>query len=1123
MVNDKSDRLLYPMMRMSKGYNLERVSWNSAMNRVTKAFKSIIDRFGSDSVGFYVSGQCLTEEYYLVNKLTKGFLQTNNIDTNSRLCMSSAVVGYKKTLGEDSVPITYEDIELADCFLIAGANPAWCHPILFQRIDKVKELNPNAKVIVVDPRRTESCEIADIHVQLNPGTDTTFFNAVARVLIESDQIDHQFVKEHTDGFENLRDSVFQQNLEESAKICGIEKNDINNTAWAIADSNGFLSFWAMGLNQSSMGVEKNLSLINLSLITGKIGKPGSGPFSLTGQPNAMGGREVGGLSNLLAAHKDLANPQHRKEVADFWGVDFISEKPGLTATQMIDSLNAGTMKAIWVITTNPVVSLPNAKIADAAFQKANFVVVQDISKKSDTVSFADVVLPAANWLEKEGTMTNSERRVTYLPKVIEPPGEARTDVDIILDFAKRMGFTEKFTYANTEEIFLEHAALTKGTNIDITGLNYSILKENRSIQWPFTAREMTSTPRLFNDNKFYTDNGNAKIFAPKEEITSEKLSERYPLILTTGRIRDQWHTMTKTGKVNKLKQHVSQPFLEIHPNDAEERGIEHGALVKIENDRGLVEVEARVTDAIKEGVVFLPMHWGKRFNNSLGRANNITSPQVDPISKEPDFKFAAVEVQSLKTTDDKKTIIVIGAGAASYKFIEEYRSLNENDEIIVFSKEESTFYNRIFLPDYMHRAKSWSSLQLVSDNFLDDNSISLFHNKSVQQILDKEKIIIDNDGIEHRYDKLVIASGSSAILPEKFNIEAEGIFTMRSKIDADAVLSLIQSEQIVGEELVIIGGGLLGIEIAVALNSIVPDVTLIHRSQNLMNKQLDSQASHILAQELSDQGIQLILNDEITRVIHDDQKISAIQLRSGKFITAKIIIFAIGTKPNLDFVQGTKLKVEEGLIVNEKLETNVKDIYALGEVAQIKATRYGIAKAAFEQATIAAAIIADSKPLAYHGTMNLNILKAGDIKLSAIGETKNSRPGIETIVFLDASERIYKKLFIENDRLIGAILVGDTSDADLVIDYIESKIELGTERQRLLRSNAEARPKLKGNLVCSCNSVGEENLTEIIDSGVTDLPTLCKQSKAGLGCGSCKPEVSRLLASHSKKTEVLVS
>jgi ferredoxin-nitrate reductase len=439
-VMDQTDRLLYPEMRYNRHLPRQRVSWDQALDRTAAVFKTFIDKYGPESVAFYASGQCLTEEYYVLNKLVKGFIGSNNIDTNSRLCMSSAVVAYKMALGEDAVPICYEDIELSDCLFIAGANPAWCHPILWRRVEAAKAANPRLKIIVSDPRRTQTSALADLHLQLNPGTDIVLHHAIGRVLIESGNIDACFIQQHTEGFEKYCECVMQRTVAEAAYICGVEEWEIRQAASFIGIATGFVTMWTMGLNQSVVGVHKNLSLINLNLITGQIGKPGSGPFSLTGQPNAMGGREVGGLSNLLPAHRDLANPAHRAYVESFWGGKKISSKPGYTATEMFEALSDGRLKAIWILCTNPLISLPDVRRAEEGLKKAKFVVVQEISNKPESLKYADVVLPAAAWTEKEGTMTNSERRISYLSKIVDAPGDALPDAEILLRFARKMGY-----------------------------------------------------------------------------------------------------------------------------------------------------------------------------------------------------------------------------------------------------------------------------------------------------------------------------------------------------------------------------------------------------------------------------------------------------------------------------------------------------------------------------------------------------------------------------------------------------------------------------------------------------------------------------------------------------------
>lgn len=1114
-MQDHSDRLLYPEMRYSRNHPYQRVSWDDALKRAAAVFKSITQTYGPDAVGFYVSGQCLTEEYYVANKLVKGFIGTNNIDTNSRLCMSSAVAGYAKVLGEDSVPVSYEDIELADCFLISGANPAWCHPILFRRIEAHKQRNPDVKLIVVDPRKTQTCAMADLHLQITPGSDIYLYNAIARTLIENGEVDYDFIRNHTEEFEKYRDSVFRYTIEEAAMQCDVPVSDIKLAASYIAASKGFLTLWAMGLNQSVIGVNKNIALISLNLITGHIGKPGSGPFSLTGQPNAMGGREVGGLATMLAAHRSYANPQHRKEVAEFWGVPAVSEKPGLTATQMIEALERGDLKAIWIICTNPLVSLPDARRVEAALKKARFVVVQDISRKSDTVEFADLILPAAGHFEKEGTMTNSERRISYLNKVVDPPGEALPDVDILCRFGKEMGFNG-FSYSSPAEIFEEHCRLTKGTNLDISGLTYNFLKTKGTAQWPF--RENEGTPRLFTDNIFFTPSRKAKFHSLDDpENQSEPVTSDFPLILTTGRIRDQWHTMTKTGKVNKLKQHIDKPFLEIHPHDALIRNIKNGDVVEIDNYRGSVRVIAKVTEDIKKGVVFLPMHWGKILQRDLARANNLTSTLVDPVSKEPDFKFAAVEVRRYEKPLEK--IVVVGAGAAAYRFLQTYRQLNESDEVHVFSKEKDPFYNRVLLPEYVNDTLSWDRLQKFQAGEFESMNVTLHREKEVVMINRTQKYIVDQTGKKHLYDKLILATGSRAFIPKEAPVHLPGVFTMRMRKDADDLKKFLKPDG----HVVIIGGGLLGLELAASLKHIDVNISIIQLSGRLMERQLDNLSGQLLLEFVEEMGIQIFINDRVQSVdkVNDSERLE-VKLQSGKVTQADAVVYAVGTRPNIEFATEAGLETARGIIVNDYMQTSDPNIFAAGEIAEHRGKLLGITSAAEKQADVLARFLHGDVQSTYEGAVPMNILKFSDFDLCSIGiaEIPVNSEGYDEILFIDKSMRYYKKCIVKDDRLVGAVLLGDKSEFAEFKMLIESEIELSDRRMQLLRSGKKVEPVI-GKLVCSCNQVGDGNLKKIIEGGCSSLPELCQASGAGLGCGSCKPEIQRILKESLRDAEVL--
>lgn len=1106
-MQDKSDRLLYPEMRWSRSHPYQRVSWDVAIKRAAAVFKSIIENYGPDAVGFYVSGQCLTEEYYIANKLVKGFIGTNNIDTNSRLCMSSAVVGYAKMLGEDAVPVSYEDIELADCFLIAGANPAWCHPILFRRIETHKQNNPNVRMIIVDPRRTQSCANADLHLQILPGTDIYLYNAIGRILIENGEVDYEFIKNHTQDYELYRESVFKHTVEEAANICDVSADDIRLAASYIASSKGFLTLWAMGLNQSAIGVNKNMSLISLNLITGHIGKPGSGPFSLTGQPNAMGGREVGGLATMLAAHRSLDNPEHRKEVADFWQVPSVPEKPGLTATQMIEALERGDLKAVWIVCTNPIVSLPDARRAEDALKKARFVVVQDISRKSDTIPFADLVLPAAGHFEKEGTMTNSERRISHLSKVMDPPGEALPDAEILCRFAGEMGF-HGFNFRSPAEIFSEYTRLTKNTNIDISGLSYDKLREDGTIQWPVPHPEHGGTARLFTDHQFYTKNKKARFYPfDNPENTSEPVSSDFPLILTTGRIRDQWHTMTKTGKVNKLRQHISKPFLEIHPHDAMVRNIKDGDVLEIENNRGAVRVTAKVTEDIKKGVVFLPMHWGKILQDDLARANNLTSTRVDPFSKEPDFKFSAVEVKKFVKPIEK--IIVAGAGAAAYRFLISHRMQNEHDEIHVFCKEKDPFYNRVLLPEYVNETLTWERLQKFKAGEFESLNVKLHIENEITGIDRQLRCVTDKHGKKHHYDKLILATGSRALIPKDAPINFPGVFTMRTRQDADNLKNFLKPDG----HVLIIGGGLLGLELAASLREVDINISIVQLGGRLMERQIDILAGQLLIDLVEEKGITVYLNDQVQSVEPADIPGSlATQLLSGKVVVTDAVVYAVGTRPNIEFTQESGIESARGIVVNDYLQTSDPSIFAIGEIAEHQGKMYGITSAAEKQADILARFINGDLQSCYEGSVLMNILKFSDFDLCSIGlaEIPADGEGYEEILFIDKSQRYYKKCIIKDDRLVGAILIGDKSEFAEFRDLIESRIELSERRMQLLRSGKKTEPVL-GRLVCSCGQVGEGNLQKLVEGGCTTLNELCKASGAGLGCGSCKPEIQQII------------
>ena len=644
------NRLLYPELRTERTAKRARASWDESLDFAADKFAQTISQHGPDSVAFYISGQLLTEDYYVFNKLAKGLIGTNNVDSNSRLCMSSAVAGYKATLGSDAPPACYEDIDHTNCLMIAGSNTAFAHPIIFRRIEDAKSRNPDLKIIVVDPRKTDTANSADLHLAILPGTDVALFNGMLHVLLWEGLLDNAFIKAHTTGFEVLKDTVREYTPKMVADICGIKESDIVTAAKWFGQGPS-LSMYCMGLNQSIHGTDKNAALINLHLATGQIGKPGAGPFSLTGQPNAMGGREVGGMANLMSGHRDLGNAEHRAEIADLWGVDSVPEKAGKTAVEMFEAVKNGEIKAIWIACTNPAHSMPDLNNVLESLGNAELVVVQDAFNNTSTAQYADVLLPASTWGEKEGSVTNSERRITRVNPAVMPPAEARHDWAIMVDFAqrleKRLGKTSTlFPYAATEEVFNEHRETTRGRDLDITGLSYKLLNEQGPQQWPFKAGDTAGKARLYADGVFATVDGRARFINTSYQPTADKIDARYPLHLLTGRLRDQWHGMSRTGTVAQLFNHVEEPFIYMNQDDMSRRLIKDGDIVKVSNKRGSLILPAKASDDIQVTQTYIPMHWNSEFMSGLG-VNVMMPSAFDKTSKQPELKHTAIKIEKL--------------------------------------------------------------------------------------------------------------------------------------------------------------------------------------------------------------------------------------------------------------------------------------------------------------------------------------------------------------------------------------------------------------------------------------------------------------------------------------------
>ena len=659
----RQTRLLQPMRRLQRGEAPQAIAWDAALDLATERFAGIVQAHGPDAVGFYLSGQLLTEDYYVFNKLAKGLLGTNNLDTNSRLCMSSAVSGYKATLGADAPPACYDDLAQAHTLFIAGSNTAFAHPILFRRIEDAKRANPALRLVVVDPRRTETAEAADLFLQIQPGSDVALFNGMLHLMLWEGLTDGRYIAEHTSGFAALRERVREATPRETAALCGIGEAELIQAARWFAGLDGepatrrpTLSLYCQGLNQSANGTAKNAALINLHLATGQIGKPGAGPFSLTGQPNAMGGREVGGLANLLSAHRDLGNAEHRAEVARLWGVESVPATPGKTAVEMFQAAADGEIRALWIACTNPAQSLPDQATVRRALQRAEFVVVQEAFATTATCTYADLLLPATTWGEKDGTVTNSERRISRVCPAVWGSGEARHDWAIATAFAQRLearlrpGRPSLFAYTSAESVWNEHRESTRGRDLDITGLSYAVL-EAAPQQWPCPAGAASGRARLYEDGVFPTEDGRARFADTRHVPLAEPREARWPFSLTTGRLRDQWHGMSRTGTVARLFGHVAEPAVEMHAQDMARLQLAEGDLVHVTSRRGSIVLPALSSTQIAPAQAFIAMHWGEEYlggrsanGTAAAGVNALTSPAFCPASRQPELKHAAVKI-----------------------------------------------------------------------------------------------------------------------------------------------------------------------------------------------------------------------------------------------------------------------------------------------------------------------------------------------------------------------------------------------------------------------------------------------------------------------------------------------
>jgi assimilatory nitrate reductase catalytic subunit len=666
-------RLLYPMTRQSGGA-LVRSGWPDALDHVASGFKQILERDGPDAIAFYLSGQLLTEDYYVANKLLKGFAGSANVDTNSRLCMASSVAGHRRAFGSDTVPGTYTDLDQADLLVLVGSHAAWCHPVLFQRIidNKTKR---GARLVVVDPRRTATAEEADLFLPIEPGKDAALFCGLLAHLADTGALDWAYIGAHTSGFAQTlaRARALAPHVAATARATGLRETDVAAFFDAFRTTARTVTCYSQGVNQSAQGTEKVNAIINCHLATGRIGKIGMGPFSLTGQPNAMGGREVGGLANQLAAHMGFA-PEDVDRVRRFWNAPRMAEREGKKAVAMFEAIARGEIRFLWVMATNPAVSLPRADAVRDALKRLELLVVSENVLATETTESAHVLLPAAAWGEKDGTLTNSERRISRQRAFLPVPGEAKPDWWIVSQVAQRLGFGEAFSYQSAADVFREHAALSAfendgardfeiGALAQISDDEYATLTP---VQWPVPPasvarmehsdiREQSSRislslnpgyeTRFFADGNFFTPDRKARFLPAERPELKEKTSRKYPLRLNTGRVRDHWHTMTRTGKSPRLAAHCPEPFVEVHPADA--KRLVDGGFARVSTVHGSCILKVVITKTQRRGSIFVPIHWNDQ-TASCARIGGLVAAHVDPHSGQPEAKATPCAIEPIE-------------------------------------------------------------------------------------------------------------------------------------------------------------------------------------------------------------------------------------------------------------------------------------------------------------------------------------------------------------------------------------------------------------------------------------------------------------------------------------------
>jgi len=1120
------DRATVPLWRADRDARFEPAGWEDVLGTVAGRLQAIVREHGPNSVAFYISGQLLTEDYYAVNKLAKGFLGTNNVDSNSRLCMSSAVAGYSGAFGYDGPPPGYADIALADCFFLLGTNTAACHPILWSRIrDRQAE---GAFVICADPRATPTARGSDLHLPVRPGTDLALLSALLHVVDRDGLVDERFVERHTSGWVQTRAVAREWSPARAAEVCQVPAELIEQAAHRFASAGAAMALWSMGANQSTVGTLKNRGLINLCLATGQIGRPGSGPLSLTGQPNAMGGRETGGLAHLLPGYRKVADAGDRAQIAAHWGVpaERLSAQPGLPAVALFDALEAGCVKAVWVMATNPLVSLPDGQRARAALERAELVVVQDPHHPTETSALAHAVLPAAAWPEKEGSMTSSERRIGLVRRAVAPPGEAKADWEIVAALARHLGYGEAFAWPDSAAVFDEFAACTAGRPCDMSGVSHERMRREGGLQWPCPAQKVDEHPgtvRLYEDHRFPTPDGRARFAPTPHAAPAETPDADFPLLLTTGRVADQWHTMTRTAHSPTLLAAAGEPTLACHSLDAAAAGLDEGELVRVVSRRGELRLAVAIDDGMPRGVAFAPFHWGAMHAAAgAGALNALTIAAVDPTSAQPELKAVAVRLEPMRRRDAPvrrraparpKRLVVVGTGMAGLAVVEEAlrRRPAEDWRIVMLGEEPGPSYNRVLLSKLLARTCGPGELELRTLSWYAAHRVDLRGGCRADALDLDGRAVIDEAGIRHPYDALVLATGSRAFVPPIPGADLPHVDVFRTWRDADALAATRP-----GARAVVVGGGLLGLEAAAGLGAHGVHVTVVELAGQLMGQQLDAGAAAMLQRALIEQGIACRLGRSAARIESD-----RVVLDDGDELPATRVVVAAGVRPEVSLARAAGLPVVRGIVVDDTLRAGAPNVWAVGECAEHRGVVYGLWSPLAEQARVAGAGVAGD-PAAFHGAVLATTLKVSGVDVYAGGSSTGATPeGHDEIVVSDTRRGIFQRLVLDGERLTGAALVGDVSAARQLSDLLRTGEPVPSDLLTTGGSSggAEALAADPAATVCSCNAVSVGDVqTAIRRDGLSTVAQVGLRTRATTGCGGCSADVASLLELEAAAT-----